>query len=387
MKSILVIIKLDGALLKFNNVSSDFQINDNKLVSLENITYPEAKVIVLEAIGYPFACNLIESPEIEIKDKTLFEIYAREQWEGEIVSQDSYLFDQKILPDFGFKVVNVHPEPSKIGSKSSIVLIDDEKEKKPEDLRYELHLSDIVGQEDAKKKSKIIIKYLDEPEKFSTWAPKNVLFYGPPGTGKTMLAKSLANELDVPLYLIKATKLIGDHVGDGARQIHELFEFASKNSPSIIFIDEFDAIALDRNYQSIRGDVSEIVNALLTEMDGIGENNKLVTIAATNNPLSLDFAIRSRFEDEIEFKLPTEEDRKEMLMNHISTLPLKLNFDLKKLVKLSEGMSGRDIKEKLIKSALHKAISEDKSEITEDDIEYALKNYKKDQSYPKEMFA
>lgn len=378
---------MDGVLLKLNNVNYDNQKNENKSLAIDKETNLETKVIVLKAIGYPFACNLIESPKIEIEDKTLFEIYAREQWEGEIVSEGSYLFDQKILPDFGFKVVKSYPNKSKISSKTSIVVVEEESLPQTKKVNESLTIDTVIGQSSAKKKSKIIVKYLKEPEKFNGWAPKNILFYGPPGTGKTMLAKALSNEIDVPLYLIKATSLIGDHVGDGARQIHELYEFASKTSPSIIFIDEVDAIALDRTYQSIRGDVSEIVNALLTEMDGVEENKNVVTIAATNNPNSLDFAVRSRFEEEIEFNIPTDLERKKMIKEHLLTLPLKMNVDIKKLINLSNGMSGRDIKERLIKASLHKAISEDRNEITTSDVDYCLKNYKKEQNQPKNMFA
>ena len=202
-----------------------------------------------------------------------------------------------------------------------------------------------------------------------------------------MLAKALSNEIDAPLFLVKATNLIGDHVGDGARQIHELFEVAAQKTPAIIFIDEIDAIALDRSYQSLRGDVSEVVNALLTELDGIKINQGVVTIAATNNPQLLDYAIRSRFEEEIQFVNPNEEERKQILENNIKTMPLQVEIKVEKLAKLSKGMSGRDLKEKLLKSALHKAISEDKLKVTKEDIEYALKNYVSKKEEPKGMFA
>ena len=208
------------------------------------------------------------------------------------------------------------------------------------------------------------------------WAPKNILFYGLPGTGKTMLVKALANELDVPLYLIKATSLIGDHVGDGASKIHDLFKKASDNSPSIIFIDEIDAIALHRSFQSLRGDVSEIVNSLLTEMDGISENTSVITIGATNNPTSLDYAVRSRFEEEIEFKLPNDDERLAIIENNLKTMPLEYELDLNKIVKLTKGLSGRDLKEKILKTALHNAISDDSDIITMKNIEYALESSK-----------
>ena len=311
---------------------------------------------------------------IEITDTALFEQYARDQWSGLVACEDSFLFDQKIIPDYAFKIVSVTPNNSIISDTTKIqIIIDDiDKNKDINTIKTNLTLSDIVGQENAKNKVKIIKKYIENPESFGLWAPKNILFYGLPGTGKTMLVKALANELDVPLYLIKATSLIGDHVGDSASKIHELFEKASKNSPSIIFIDEIDAIALHRIFQSLRGDVSEIVNSLLTEMDGISENTAVITIGATNNPSSLDYAVRSRFEEEIEFKLPNDKERFEIFENNIKTMPLKCDLDINKLVKISKNMSGRDINEKILKTSLHHAIANNKDEILMDDIDYAI---------------
>lgn len=379
---------MDGDfLVKFNNLAYDSHISEKK--TPQNLKEPknEAKVVVLQSIGYPFICNLVENPKIEVFDKELFELYACEQWEGYTAREDSFLFDQKLLPDYAFKVIKVHPDNSKITKNTSIFLLENYDVVELKKIESDIKMDDVVGQERAKTKCKIIMKYLQDPDKFKDWAPKNVLFYGTPGTGKTMLAKSLSNELNVPLYLIKATSLIGEHVGDGARQIHDLFEAASRCAPSVIFIDEIDAIGLDRKYQSLRGDVSEIVNALLTEMDGINPNYGVVTIGATNNPYLLDYAVRSRFEEEIEFTLPDEDERRAMLELYIKNMPLKVKIDLEKLVKSTKGMSGRDIKDRLLKTALHKAISEDKTLITWDHLEYALKTRKKDKNEPKGMFA
>nr|WP_245526748.1 AAA family ATPase [Methanothermus fervidus] len=352
------------------------------------LTNKEAKLVVLKPAGYPFICNLIETPKVEVKDKKLFELYAKEQWEGFIVKEGSYLFDQKLLPDYAFKVLKVHPNNSKIGKNTTIILVNTEEHSVVfREVESNLKIADVVGQERAKMKCKVIMKYLENPEKFSGWAPRNILFYGAPGTGKTMLAKSLSNEVNVPLYLVKATSLIGEHVGDGARQIHELYDLACETSPSIVFIDEIDAIGLSRKYQSLRGDVSEVVSALLTEMDGIKENEGVVTIAATNNPSLLDPAIRSRFEEEIEFTLPSKEERKEMIKRHIKTMPLPVTVSPNKLAELSKGMSGRDIKEKLLKTALHKAIVDNDKKIENKHIKYALEHYKKKNKEPKRMFA
>ena len=325
---------------------------------------------------------------IEISNKTLFEEYAREQWLGLVVKENSYLFDQKIIPDYGFQIVSVKPNNSIIAEDTKIKLLDIESSDldNVKRVKTDVKLSDIVGQENAKNKTKVLIKYLEYPDKFGTWAPKNILFYGLPGTGKTMLVKALANEIDVPLYLIKATSLIGEHVGDSASKIQELFEKAQKTAPSIIFIDEIDAIALHRSFQSLRGDVAEIVNSLLTEMDGINDNKAVITIGATNTPNSIDYAIRSRFEEEIEFSLPNDSERKAIFENNLKTFPLEYELNIEKLVKISKNMSGRDIKEKILKTALHHAISHEKEIVDMNDIEYALKVSKIKNSEVKGMF-
>lgn len=362
--------------LKSENKKIEIKTANQKQILKENENKDYAELVIIKPVGYPFEFNLMDD-EIEITNTSLFEEYAREQWLGLVVKESAYLFDQKIIPDYGFEIITAKPDNSIISEKTKIKIITDEIDKKDNTkVKSNIFLSDIVGQNNAKSKIKVIVKYLENPEDFGPWAPKNILFYGLPGTGKTMLVKALANELEVPLYLIKATSLIGDHVGDGSSKIHELFKKASENSPSIIFIDEIDAIALHRAYQSLRGDVSEIVNSLLTEMDGIIENKNVITIAATNNPTSLDYAVRSRFEEEIEFKLPNDEERLAIIENNLKTMPLEYDLDLEKIVKLTKGLSGRDIKEKILKTSLHNAISEDSSIITMENIDYAVKSTK-----------
>ncbi len=371
--------------MKSDNKMHEIKTTNQKASKIENENKEYAELVVVKPVGYPFDFTMMDE-NIEITNINLFEEYAREQWLGLVVCENSFLFDQKIIPDYGFEIVTAKPNNSIISDNTKIKIITDKIENKHENIKSDVTLNDIVGQENAKSKVKVITRYLENPESFGPWAPKNILFYGLPGTGKTMLVKALSNELEVPLYLVKATSLIGEHVGDASSKIHDLFKKASENAPSIIFIDEIDAIALHRSFQSLRGDVSEIVNSLLTEMDGIEENKSVITIGATNNQSSLDLAVRSRFEEEIEFKLPNEHERMEILENNLKTMPLGHDLDLEKIVKMTKGLSGRDIKEKILKTSLHNAISQDSDIITMENIEYALNSFKIKNSDVKGMF-
>lgn len=341
-----------------------------------------AKYILLRSAGYPLKSLFQEYPVVS--DPRLFELYAREQWYGEPVKPGCYLFDRRLYPDFAFKVLKVHPRFSVVGSETRIEV---ERQAEPKKTECDVRFEDVIGQETAKRKVKIVEKFLAAPESFGKWAPRNVLFYGLSGTGKTMIAKALSTEAKVPMLPVKATSLIGEFVGEGARQIHSLYEKAEEIAPCIIFIDELDAVALDRRYQDLRGDVSEIVNSLLTEMDGIHKRNGVCTIAATNKIEFIDSSIRSRFEEEIEFKLPSIEERLAILEKNAATLPLEMEgVNLKDVAKATDGFSGRDLVEKVLKAALHHAIM-DESKITLGHIENAVSKAKKDyKEPPKEMF-
>ncbi|OPY49762.1 MAG: Proteasome-activating nucleotidase [Methanosaeta sp. PtaU1.Bin060] len=324
---------------------------------LEQARATGARYILLRAAGYPLKSLFQEYPVVS--DPKLFELYAREQWYGEAVRPGCYLFDRRLYPDFAFKVIRVYPCRSVVGSETTIRV---EQKEEPKKVEYNVLFEDVVGQQMAKRKVRIVEKFLQEPERFGAWAPRNILFYGVSGTGKTMIARALATEAKVPMLPVKATSLIGEFVGEGARQIHSLFDRAEQMAPCIVFIDELDAIALDRRYQDLRGDVSEIVNSLLTEMDGIQRRKGVCTIAATNQIEVIDSSIRSRFEEEIEFKLPNLDERLALLEKNAATLPQKLeDVNLKEIARITEGFSGRDLMEKVLKAALHHAIMDDGS--------------------------
>ncbi len=345
-------------------------------------TKVELKYLILKPLGYPLKASYHEYPVVD--NPKVFDRYAKDQWKGEFVSKGMLLFDMRMFPDFAFEVESSEPECGII-SESTIILVEPANREIETEIVTNVKLGDIVGQEEAKRKVRVILEYLKNPEKFGKWSPRNVLFYGPPGTGKTMTAKALANEAQVPFISIKSTKLIGEHVGDGARRIHELYDRASQLSPCIVFLDEFDAIALDRSYQELRGDVSEVVNALLTELDGIESREGICTIAATNRAEMIDQSIRSRFEEEIEFTLPTYEERIEIMKKNLVDFPLKVKAKISEVARFTEGFSGRDIVEKILKSALHRAIAEGRDYITTEDMLKSITK-KASKTPPKNMF-
>ncbi|WP_457559383.1 AAA family ATPase [Candidatus Harpocratesius sp.] len=359
----------------------------------EAIQPDEEKIIqnlVIEPSGYPI--KPFDAPDnINItinRDPKLFQAYATEQWLGLSVQVNDYIFDQLLIPDFAFKIISVEPNgATRIGTETNILL---HQETQPRPNFQKISFEEIIGNDRAKEKADIIIAYLKNPDKFGEWAPRNILFHGPPGTGKTLMARAIASQSDCPFFAKKGTTLIGLHVGDGAAKIHSLFRKARENSPSIVFIDELDSIGLNRSYQSVRGDVVEVATALLAELDGLETNQGVITIAATNNLDLLDIGLRNRFEEEIEFPLPNETERKVMLELFAEKSPIIIKADFEKIASLTTGWSGRELHEKLIKIAIHTAIRNKLSEIDINLLNDLIKKAKPDDSkknIPKELFS
>nr|MDO8119135.1 AAA family ATPase [Candidatus Sigynarchaeota archaeon] len=303
---------------------------------------------------------------IIIDDAELFERYAIEQWGQVSVEDGSFLFDSYLFPEYAFQVKHVVPGPGKIGNTTKVVV--HHPPQQISDKISPVKMEDVIGQEDAKRKCRVILKYLEDPALFGPeWAPRNVLFHGPPGTGKTLMARAMASEAQANFIPRNASMLIGVHVGDGAKKIHDLYEMAGGMAPVIVFIDELDAIGLSRSFQHVRGDVIEVSTALLAELDGMEANKGVVTICATNQVSLLDPALRSRFEEEIEFMSPTAEDRKAMLDLYIGKTALKSKVDTHLVASKIDGWTGRDIKERLVKNMLHDAILTGKKLLTTED--------------------
>ena len=350
--------------------------SSKKASKKRRIEVPSTKSIILRDMGYPFRVKGDpRSTGLEIDSEELFADYAREQWMGTIVRQGLYLFDRYIMPDYAFQVVKVVPEESIIAKDTKIHLQSRSAVTESTSTRL-VTLNEIVGHEPIKRKCKLILEYLLNPAKFGEWAPRAILFYGPPGTGKTMTAQAVANQADAKIFFAKASDLIGVHVGDGGRRISTLFDDARKNSPSIIFIDELDAIGLSRSFQSIRGDVSEVVTALLGELDQTAEASGVVVIGATNALPLIDPAIKNRFDTVFEFALPTIKERLGILQYYSKRLPLGIEIDLQEVARMTEGLSGRDLRDRILKESLHIAIINESSTITSEIVRGVLDKIK-----------
>ncbi|MBN2122237.1 CDC48 family AAA ATPase [Candidatus Micrarchaeota archaeon] len=181
-------------------------------------------------------------------------------------------------------------------------------------------------------------------EKLGIEPPKGVLMYGPPGTGKTLLAKAVANESDANFIYLGGPEVVSKYVGESEQRLRQLFDEAQKNAPSIIFIDEIDAIAPKR--EEVTGEVERrMVSQMLTLMDGLKSRGEVIVIAATNRQDSLDPALRrpGRFDREIEFGVPDRDGRKAILRIHTRNMPLEKNVKLEELAGLTHGYTGADI--------------------------------------------
>jgi transitional endoplasmic reticulum ATPase len=208
-------------------------------------------------------------------------------------------------------------------------------------------------------------------EKIGVEAPKGVLLYGPPGTGKTLLAKAVAGETNAHFISLSGPEIMGKHYGESEERIREIFTQAEENAPSIIFIDEIDSIAPKRD--EVSGELEKrIVSQLLTLMDGMKSRGKVIVIAATNRPDSIDPALRrpGRFDREIEIGIPDDEGRFDILSIHTRGMPIDEKVDLKQISKITHGFVGADL-EVLAKEAamrsLRRNVLDDKDFSYDDD--------------------
>lgn len=210
---------------------------------------------------------------------------------------------------------------------------------------------DVAGLEGAKEEVQEIVEFLKNPEKYTTLGgkiPKGALLVGPPGTGKTLLAKAVAGEAKVPFFSLSGSDFVEMFVGVGASRVRDLFKQAKDKSPSIIFIDEIDAVGRARGKNNFSGSNDErenTLNQLLTEMDGFGTNTHVIVLAATNRADVLDKALMraGRFDRQIYVDLPDVRERKEIFEVHLKPLKKVDDLDIDFLAKQTPGFSGADI--------------------------------------------
>ena len=220
--------------------------------------------------------------------------------------------------------------------------------------------NDVAGLEGAKEEIQEIVDFLKNPQKYTILGgkiPKGALLVGLPGTGKTLLAKAVAGEAKVPFFSLSGSDFVEMFVGVGASRVRDLFKQAKDKSPSIIFIDEIDAIGRARGKSNMTGSNDErenTLNQLLTEMDGFGTNTNVIVIAATNRADVLDKALMraGRFDRQIYVDLPDLNERKEIFKVHLKPIKTIKNLDIDFLSKQTPGFSGADIANVCNESAL-----------------------------------
>lgn len=263
------------------------------------------------------------------------------------------------------------------------------------DNKKSVHFSDVAGADEEKEELQEVVEFLKSPARFSELGariPRGVLLVGPPGTGKTLLAKAVAGEAGVPFYSISGSDFVEMYVGVGASRVRDLFENAKKNAPSIIFIDEIDAVGRHRGAGLGGGhdEREQTLNQLLVEMDGFGSNEGVIVIAATNRPDILDPALLrpGRFDRQVTVNYPDLKGRIDILKVHSKNKPFEETVDLEKIAQSTVGFTGADLANLLNEAALHAARKHKKligmSDIEEASLKIMVGTQKKSRKFKPE---
>lgn len=267
---------------------------------------------------------------------------------------------------------------SKMGGSGSNKAFEFAKSKARVEANVKVRFKDVAGCEEEKEEVKEIIDYLRSPKKFTDMGahiPKGVLMVGPPGTGKTLLAKAVAGEANVPFFSISGSDFVEMFVGTGASRVRDMFKNAQKSAPCIVFIDEIDAVGRQRGAGMGGGndEREQTLNQLLVEMDGMGENQGIVIIAATNRPDVLDPALlrSGRFDRQITVNLPDKKGRTEILEVHARNKHLANEVSLENLARRTPGFSGADLENVLNEGAIL-AVRDNRKTITMQDLDEAI---------------
>ncbi|MEM4368288.1 MAG: CDC48 family AAA ATPase, partial [Candidatus Anstonellales archaeon] len=273
---------------------------------------------------------------------------------GKPFVRGDYVYVGTFANAYKLLVVNVNPPGTVIFTENTEVVLKEETVKEPGALPS-ITYEDIGGLKEAIQKIREMVELpMRHPELFERLGiepPKGVLIYGPPGTGKTLLAKAVASESEAHFIHIGGPELVSKFVGESEEKLRAIFKEAEEKAPSIIFMDEIDAIAPKR--EEVTGEVEKrVVSQLLTLMDGLKSRGQVVVIGATNRPNSIDPALRrpGRFDREIEIGIPDRDSRKEILQIHTRNMPLDEDVDLDELANITHGYTGADLNS-LVKEA------------------------------------
>ena len=291
----------------------------------------------------------IEEAQNGFVDPVYPHVVKRHNWGSEIIS---WILPIVLIFGFWFLIIRMMGRNGGAGGGGQIFNIGKSQARLYDnDSDIKVTFKDVAGLEEAKEEVVEVVDFLKNPKKYTRLGgkiPKGVLLVGPPGTGKTLLAKSVAGEANVPFFSISGSDFVEMFVGVGASRVRDLFKQAKDKAPSIIFIDEIDAIGRARSKSPMSGGNDEresTLNQLLTEMDGFGTNSGVIVIAATNRADILDKALMraGRFDRQIYVELPDLIGRKEIFQVHMRNLKLSDDVDKEFLAKQTPGFSGADI--------------------------------------------
>ena len=312
----------------------------------------------------------VETAQANSTDPVYVETEMRHNWGAEVIS---WIFPVALLVGVWFFFMRMM---SKGGGAGGQIFNIGKSKAQVYDKKTSVKISfkDVAGLAEAKVEIAEIVDFLKKPDKYTKLGakiPRGVLLVGPPGTGKTLLAKSVAGEADVPFFSISGSDFVEMFVGVGASRVRDLFKGAKEKSPSIIFIDEIDAIGRARGKNAMTGGNDErenTLNQLLTEMDGFTPNSGVIILAATNRADILDKALMraGRFDRQIHVELPDLEERKAIFQVHMKPLKVARNVNGDFLAKQTPGFSGADIANVCNESALIAARLNHRSIISQD---------------------
>ena len=324
----LMMIRIDGTIRQ----NAGIGLGDR--VKVEPVATKEAKKILL-------------SPQENVRFSAGFEQYLKKRLIGKPVMKGNLIPVGIFGTSVPFVVAQTSPQGALVISEQTELAVSTEPAKDIENIPNVTY-DDVGGlKEEIQKIREMVELPLRHPEIFERLGvepPKGVLLYGSPGTGKTLLAKAVANESDASFYYIGGPEVVSKFVGESEEKLRGIFRQAQEEAPSIIFIDEIDAIAPKRG--DVTGEVEKrLVSQLLTMLDGLKSRGEVIVIGATNREDAIDPALRrpGRFDREIEIGVPSAKDRLEILQIHARAMPLDKNVKLERLASITHGYTGADL--------------------------------------------